>query len=62
MLIFIVSGNLTLLHTTRDYVLKSFPQFLEDVHERGWKTDVCLLGADEWRFECQSSIQTIKTM
>lgn len=50
------------LQSTRDYVIKTFPQFLEDVHQGRWRTDVCLLGADEWRIDDQSSKSTVKKL
>ncbi|XP_053375409.1 RUS family member 1-like [Mercenaria mercenaria] len=55
-------GGLSLLRSSREYVLKTFPQFLEDVHQGRWKTDICLLGADEWRIEDQTVQGTVNKM
>lgn len=57
-----ISEDLSTLQQVYNYVEKSFPQFLEAVHSSGWKTDVCLLGADEWRLDDQSKLSGMKTL
>ncbi|XP_071849828.1 RUS family member 1-like isoform X2 [Apostichopus japonicus] len=37
--------------TSAELCDRLFPQFLTEVKERGWRTDHCLLGIDEWRAE-----------
>lgn len=44
------------LHDSHDYVVMNFPRFLEDIHRCHWKTDVALLGADEWRIDVHDGV------
>lgn len=49
------SENLSAIELSKSYVDKTFPQFIEDIHHGGWKTDIVLLGADEWRVNTDST-------
>ncbi|KAL4223504.1 hypothetical protein ACF0H5_016975 [Mactra antiquata] len=55
-------GEISSLLQIFNYVEKSFKDFIVNIHKRGWNTDVCLLGADEWRLDDQSISTGLKTL
>lgn len=44
---------LQLLSLTYQYTQDTFYLFTDALHQNGWRTDVSLLGADEWRLNCE---------
>ena len=46
---------LSLLSLSYRYTQKTFTVFTEALHKNGWRTDVSLLGADEWRLNFDSN-------
>ena len=46
---------LSLLSLSYRYTQKTFTVFTEALHNNGWRTDVSLLGADEWRLNFDSN-------
>ena len=52
---FLAGDILHLLAVSYAYTQDTFSLFTEAVHKNGWRTDVSLLGADEWRLNFEPS-------
>ena len=50
---FISGDDMKLLSLSYQFTLDMFPMFVEQLHKHSWRTDVSLLGADEWRLNCE---------
>ena len=48
-ILYFTGDVLKLLSLSYTYTEENFAIFTEALHKKGWRTDVSLLGADEWR-------------